>query len=172
MRFTRKPAVPATLLASPLAETASHDELRQLDRIGTIVPVAAGRRIIAEGAIGRECFVVLDGELAVESTVARGTLGAGDVAGELALMTGRRRSASVEASSDAAVYAFNRREFAALFDAAPQLRARVVAAARDRLAPHGHELSDKYLDAVSEESPTVTSWADRLAGVSKWRPGG
>lgn len=172
MRFTRKSAVPATLLASPLAETASHDELRQLDRIGTIVPVSAGRRIIAEGAVGRECFVVLDGEFAVESTVARGTLGAGDVAGELALMTGRRGSATVEASSDAAVYAFNRREFAALFDAAPRLRARVVAGARDRLAPQGHQLSDKYLDAVSEESPTATPSADRLTGVPGWRSRG
>ena len=171
MRLTRKPALPAPLVASPLGQTISHDELRRLDQIGTIVRVPEGKQIIADHAVGRECFVVLDGEFAIESTIAQGTLGAGEVAGELALMTGRPRNASVSASSDAAVYAFNRREFAALFDAAPQLRTRIVAGAIDRLRPRGQALPDRYLAAVGQGSHDVVVGATGAGGPAprRWR---
>lgn len=121
-------------------------ELGRLDQLGTAIEVKAGNTIISRGSAGREAFVVLDGDFTVEGDSVSTVIGQGDVAGELALLTGQLRSASVTASTDALVYALDPREFASLLHEAPAFRERIIETAASRLENEaGSGISDKSL---------------------------
>ena len=131
--FRRIDPIPHALLDSELASVIPTRELRTLERRGTTVHLAEGREAIRQRQIGRECMIVADGTFAVTrdgATVAE--LRAGDVMGELALFTGRPRNATVTATTDSVVYAFNRGEFISLLGECPTLAGLLRAAADDR----------------------------------------
>ena len=123
--FTRKRTLHPALLASDLAVTVPVSELERLDRLATTVNIAAGEEIVQADAFGRECFVVIDGEFSVHLDEAEIVLGPGAIIGELALLTLRRRTASVVATVDSSVYVLNRAEFATVMDICPKF-SRVV----------------------------------------------
>lgn len=132
--FRSKTKLPAALLESDLARVVPADELRRLDAIGTHVHVPAGRTLIRQHTAGREALVVIDGSLVVVRDGEEvATLGAGDVVGEVALLNGSLRNASVTVGEAAGVYAFNRREFAALLDACPIFASHVQKTADTRV---------------------------------------
>ena len=67
---------------------------------------AAGERVVRQGARGRSCYVVDQGRVAVlleegGTTRSVATLGPGDVFGEMSLLTGQDRSATVKTLTDA-----------------------------------------------------------------------
>ena len=110
-------------------------QLAAADRLFTEIVLPAGTGLIAEGGVGREFFVIADGEVAVERRgrqVAR--LGAGDFVGEVSLLGDGPRNASVRALTDVRVLVQNRREFASLLDAIPSVRDRIAEAAEARKA--------------------------------------
>lgn len=112
-----------------------HDELAAVDRLFTEVAVPAGTDLIAEGGVGREFFVIAEGEVAVlrgRREIAR--LHPGDFVGELSLLEAGPRNATVRAITDVRVLVQNRREFASLLDAIPAIRERISAAADNRRA--------------------------------------
>ncbi len=123
--FTRKHGLHPTLLASDLAATVPLKELEQLDRYATTLEIAAGEEIVRADALGRECFVVIDGEFSIQLGDREVHVGPGAVIGELALLTLRPRNASVTAVVDSIVYVLNRSEFATVLDMCPKL-SRVV----------------------------------------------
>ena len=91
--------------------------LATLERLATSVTISSDRAVMREASVGRECLVVVDGELEVERDghpVA--TLGPGELVGEAALLTGRPRNATVRARAGSTVYALNRREFASMME--------------------------------------------------------
>lgn len=96
--------------------------LRRIARLMTPVAVRGGKVLARQGAIGREFFVILDGEatVTVDGQTVR-TLGSGDHFGEIALLAPARRSATVTAASDMTVEVLNRAEFADLLDTAPEV---------------------------------------------------
>jgi CRP/FNR family cyclic AMP-dependent transcriptional regulator len=79
--------------------------------------VARGLELVHEGSAARDAFLVLDGSARV---TARGRLvtrlGPGDFVGEIALLDGGRRSASVTADSAMRVLVFDAPAFAALLE--------------------------------------------------------
>lgn len=110
-------------------------DLAAVDRLFTEIVLPAGTDLIAEGGVGREFFVIADGEVAVTKgrrEVAR--LHRGDFVGEVAMIDDAPRNASVKAVTDVRVLVQNRREFASLLDAMPAVRERVEAAAGARAA--------------------------------------
>ena len=86
--------------------------------------VPPGRELVHEGDAARDTFLVLDGSARV---TAQGRLithvGPGEFVGELALLDGGRRSASVTADTAMQVVAFDASAFAALLDDAGFCRA-------------------------------------------------
>ena len=158
-------SVPAHLRHSELGQALPNAELRQLNRIGTIVNISDGGTIIAESTVGRECFIVVDGEFTVSGPNITGEVGAGDIAGELALLTGKRRNASVVASADAAVYALHPREFVTLLSEAPQFRAKVLETATGRLGGETVTLPAQF---VRQNEPEPDAWSGRLATLPAW----
>ena len=110
-------------------------ELAAVDRLFTEVALPAGTDLIAEGGVGREFFVIAEGEVAVfrgRKEVAR--LHPGDFVGEVSLLGDGLRNATVRALTDVRVLVQNRREFASLLDAIPAIRERISAAAETRRA--------------------------------------
>ena len=87
-------------------------QLHELARLTTELDAARGAVLCREGDVGRECFIVRDGE----ATVTIGgdqiaTIGPGGVVGELALLDGEPRVATVTAATDMRLVVLSRPEF-------------------------------------------------------------
>ncbi len=115
----------------------SKKELRSVSRLMTEVPFKAGRDLMVEGSTGREFMVILDGDATVRRkgrVLAR--VGAGDFLGELAVIAGVPRTATVTADTDMILSVLNRREFSSLLDEQPGIARKILVGAVRRL----HEL--------------------------------
>lgn len=131
--FGRVETIPSPMRRSELARLIPRNELRTVELRGTLLRVRAGRQLIRQDEIGRECMVIADGTFSVTrdgEPVAQ--LGAGDVMGELSVITRRPRTASVHATSDSTVYVFNSREFRSLLNECPALSLLVHDTAHER----------------------------------------
>jgi len=82
-----------------------------------------GERIIEQGAPGQTFYVVASGTVSI--LTGRGVevtrLGRGQYFGEMSLLTGEPRSATVVAAEDAVLFELDRPTFAQLFDEQPAL---------------------------------------------------
>jgi CRP/FNR family cyclic AMP-dependent transcriptional regulator len=106
-----------------------------LDRLTDVVDVPAGQRLIAQGDRPLEFFVIEEGAAEVSrDDQPLAELGPGDFFGEIALLQGGTRTASVIAATEMRLRVVHRREFARLLDAVPALKQRVHAAIERRLA--------------------------------------
>ncbi len=95
----------------------SHKDLQTLAGITTELSVQSGRVLCREGEMGHEFFVIIDGEASVDlngKTV--DTLGPGGFFGEMALLDGGARVATVTAATDMDLLVLSRKEFLALLD--------------------------------------------------------
>jgi CRP-like cAMP-binding protein len=91
----------ANVLATfPLFTGISKRRLRKLARSATVAEYARGETIILTGDRDNVLHVILDGEAKAISRPAARALRTGDYFGEVALLDGRPRSATVVATSD------------------------------------------------------------------------
>ena len=118
----------------PLFSACTSRQLREIAALGTPVPVDAGREVTVAGEPGAECFVILSGRAScrvLDREVA--SFGPGDFFGELSLMDGATRSASVIAETPMQLLDFDRREFARLLDVAPSVVQKMLSTVAARL---------------------------------------
>jgi CRP-like cAMP-binding protein len=83
-----------------------------------------GERIITEGAEGQTFYIVALGEVSVltgESAVEVARLSRGEYFGEMSLLTGAPRSATVVAATDAVLFEIDRPTFGRFFSENPHL---------------------------------------------------
>ena len=79
----------------------SAQQLNQVARLADEVEVEAGRKLVRAGDTGRELFIIVDGEAVVRPPRGRVIkLGRGDFFGEMSLIDGAPRSATVEAATE------------------------------------------------------------------------
>ncbi len=112
----------------------SKRELSALERLMTEVTVADGTSLTRQGEVGREFMIITDGTARVEidgATVAH--LSSGDFFGELAIISGTPRTATVIATSSITLMVLNRREFMAMLDESNSLSKKVLVGAVKRL---------------------------------------
>lgn len=115
------------------AECAGRDR-RRIDALSTAVTRPAGRVLCHLGEIGRECFVLIDGQVDVETKRRHYTLGPGDMFGEIALLVPNgRRTATIIARDDVTTLAFSRTEFSQLMTGMPTVAHKVLEKAAHRL---------------------------------------
>ena len=100
----------------PLFRFLSEEAVKRLYQASQVVECEAGQRIIHEGEVENEVFVVLESSVAVvvkqpgkDAYVC--TLGPGQVVGEAALFTTMARTASVETQGPVRLLRFNRESF-------------------------------------------------------------
>jgi CRP/FNR family cyclic AMP-dependent transcriptional regulator len=120
----------------PLFAGCSRAELEAVSSVADELRLPAGRVLMRQGAPGRELFVLVEGEVRVERdgvtiAVRRG----GDFIGELALITGRPRSATVTAVTDLQTLVLERLNFDRLLRDVPTIAAKVLKAVAERLPP-------------------------------------
>lgn len=137
-RFTRDRLLRNLMARSSLFRPFDRTQQRDLLRRFTSHDVAAGTAIIREGDEGRGLYVVLSGEVEVAKKGTGGTdtplatLRAGDVFGEMALLTGGAATATVIAARPSTVLFLAREYVARIVAGVPEIKAYLEALADDR----------------------------------------
>ena len=122
-----------------LFSTCTRRELEKIAALCTPLSVSAGFVLTTQGGPGLECFVIVDGTAAVTvdgHPVA--TVGAGECVGEMALVDGGRRSATVTATTPMQVYVLTGSEFRTMIDTNPEVHRKVTAHLVERLRAAQH----------------------------------
>ena len=132
--MARKDGYVDHLAQLPLFSTCSKKDLRLVASKATPLDIPAGRTIIEEGAPGKEFFVIDSGTAVVKRNGRKiATLGPGSAFGELALLDGGTRTATVVAETDLSVLILTRPEFAGLLDEVPGLARKLLQGLAGRL---------------------------------------
>ena len=133
-------ADPVELLALvPLFSELSREELERISQVAVPRSFPAGVRVFHEGDRSDACYLVRSGDLRVTRehpdgrAIALATLGPGDLFGELAMLDGEARSASVETLSDSELVALPAADFRRLLADHPEISVKLVAALTRRL---------------------------------------
>ena len=112
----------------------SKRELKSVGRLMTELDVKEGATLTKQGEPGREFMIISAGTAKVEidgQTVVH--LASGDFLGELAVISGTPRTATVTATSAMVIEVLNRREFMSLLDESASLGRKVLVGAVKRL---------------------------------------
>src|SRR6202171_2549972 len=106
----------------PLFSGFNEDELRRVAELSRIAEAPAGTVVTQMGAPGDSFFIIIDGSVAVRTPVGAGTqLQPGDFFGEMSLLDGEPRSATIVATTDLRLLIVDRSHFWRLLDEAPDL---------------------------------------------------
>jgi CRP-like cAMP-binding protein len=123
----------ATVKSVPLFALVPRRERGNVTSWADEVDVPAGTTLARQGEFANEFFVILDGSAKViRDGVHVATLGAGEFFGELGLLEGPARSASVVALTDMRLLVVAAREFRTMLHVAPGIAAEVRQAAAER----------------------------------------
>jgi CRP-like cAMP-binding protein len=121
-----EPIDPAFLRDSELFENQSAEVIRAVLSQGQLLEFGPGQVVFRQGEEGDRLFVVKSGVLEVVATPTDGSeptvvayLGTGEVIGELALLTGSPRSATVRSPEHAVLFAVDKAVFLDLMDVLP-----------------------------------------------------
>ena len=110
---------------------------RELDEIAATMKerrFSAGDTVTAEGAGGAGFFVVEEGEASVSvEGRPRGTIGAGDYFGEIALLTGSDRTATITATSDMLCWGMTSWDFRPLVESNSAIAWKLLTAMAEKL---------------------------------------
>jgi CRP/FNR family transcriptional regulator, cyclic AMP receptor protein len=117
-----------------LLEACSRKQLRAVARIAEVLEVPLGTVLARAGTPGEEFFLILDGHARVEvSPRKRSRLEPGAYFGEMSLLDGGPRSATVVAETPLRLLVIKRRNFATLLREAPELTQSILATLSRRL---------------------------------------
>lgn len=123
-----------TLARIPIFSECSNKELKAISKLVTPVEVRSGKVLTKEGEPGREFMIIASGTATVRRNGRKvATLGPGDFFGELAVLAGVPRTATVTADTDMVVEALNRQEFSSLLDESPTMAKKILIGAVKRL---------------------------------------
>jgi small-conductance mechanosensitive channel/CRP-like cAMP-binding protein len=123
-----------------LLQTLSESAIEQLISVVTTVPYAAGEALCHEGDAGDTFYIIRSGTVVVKirgkdgrlAEVAR--LSKGQYFGEISLLTGERRSATVLADGDVEVVRVSKQNFMGLIQADPELAGKLAGVLEKRLS--------------------------------------
>jgi CRP-like cAMP-binding protein len=111
-----------------LLDGCSRKQLRRIARISEVLEVPGGTVLAQRGEPGEDFFLILDGAARVEVTPRkRSRLDAGQYFGEMSLLDGGPRSATVVAETPLRLLVIKRRDFATLLREAPDLTQSLLA---------------------------------------------
>jgi len=120
-------AVCAFIERSHLFKGLEKDDLKVLYQAGRLVRVKAGNAVIREGDAGEEMFVIMTGSVRVitgprQAPVELAHLKRGAFFGEVSVLTGRPRTATVLAVDDVELIAFGKQALEPILRKYPRVR--------------------------------------------------
>jgi len=110
------------LEAIPLFEGLSHKQLRKVADLADVARFMAGATLVKQGVVGDSFYVVLTGQakvIANKRTLNR--LLPGDHFGEISLLDGGPRSASVVAETEMTLVIITQKDFLAMLNKDPEI---------------------------------------------------
>jgi CRP/FNR family transcriptional regulator, cyclic AMP receptor protein len=111
----------------PLFAKFSRHQLHQISSLTAAEELPAGTVLTREGASGGIAFILASGQAEVEQRGRRlAVLGPGDVVGELSLIDGKPRSATVRALTDVEVLEIDTRDLARLMRSTPAVTRKLL----------------------------------------------
>jgi CRP-like cAMP-binding protein len=130
----RKNAKVELLKSVPLFRECSNKELNELASLADELELPAGRKLTAEGASGREFIVIVDGAAEVQRKGRKiADLRSGDFLGEISLITGEPRTATVTTTKPSRLLVITAQAFRTLLRDLPSLQFKVLEALAARL---------------------------------------
>jgi CRP-like cAMP-binding protein len=130
----RKNAKIELLKRVPLFERCSKRELQEIAGLADELHLPAGRDLAREGASGKEFVVLVEGEADVRRRGRKiNTLHSGDFLGEIALITGAPRTASVTTTAGSRLLVIASPAFRRLMREMPSIQQKVLEALAARL---------------------------------------
>src|ERR1044072_5497991 len=155
---------PVELLRSvPLFSDLEEGELERFSRVAVPRTFPASTRVFHEGDRSDACYIVRSGSFRVTREHSDGraitlaTLGPGDISGELAMLDGEVRSASVESLLDGELLALPASEVRALLARHPDITVTLVAALVRRLRVANERISRQSFQTVPSRVAGVLS---------------
>ena len=129
-----KTQVDELLSTVPLFSRCTQKELSVLSRLTTKMTFPAHQHATRQGRVGREFIVIVSGKatVTIDGQVVA-TLGPGDFFGEIALLDGGPRTATVTAEADLVVEVMSHQEFASLLIEVPQVTRGILRGVAARL---------------------------------------
>lgn len=126
-----------------LFSTLSKRELDELAKRTEEVTVPAGTDLARQGASGTQLFIVLAGSVAVRRNNRRvATLGKGEFVGEMSLLDGGPRSASLHTTAETTLLVISRRQFMEVLELMPLVARKILAGISARLREADRKLYD------------------------------
>jgi CRP/FNR family cyclic AMP-dependent transcriptional regulator len=130
----RKNAKVELLRSAPLLSRLSGKQLSDLASLVDEIDLPAGKELTTQGKAGHEFFVLVEGSADVLRNGAKvNTMRGGDFFGEIALLSGAPRTATVTATTPVRALVLTRRDFRALLRNNPAIQERVLDAVVERL---------------------------------------
>jgi CRP/FNR family transcriptional regulator len=147
----------------PLFSELSPEELDRISRVAVPRSYPKGVRVFHEGDHSDACYIVRSGDLRVTRehpdgrAIALATLGPGDIFGELAMLDGEARSASVEALSDCELLALPAGDVRALLRSSAEITTKLVIALTRRLRESNERIARQSFQTVPSRVAGVLS---------------
>ena len=165
-----KSSLAAVLKNIPWFANFADEEIASIERIGRTVSVKEGDLLFREGDAGDSACLILSGSMDVfrtradETELLLATLGPGEVIGELAIIDGGARSASVRAREATELFVVLRRDFLSLAANSPHMLADLLVGLSHKL----RQANDQFYDAtVQQNMLRVEQEIDRLRSMSE-----
>jgi CRP-like cAMP-binding protein len=111
----------------PLLAGLGRGDIEEVGRLADEVDLKADHVLMREGDLGREFFVIIEGEVRVDRGGRQlATMGPGQFFGDIALVTERPRTATVTTITPCRLLVVGHREFHQLMDQYPSIRMSVL----------------------------------------------
>jgi CRP-like cAMP-binding protein len=111
----------------PLFSGLTEDQLRRVAAISKVVELPAEAVLTRMGEPGDSFFVLIDGRAAVQTQIGvSDPLQPGDFFGEMSLLDGEPRSATITATTDVRLLVVERAHFWRLLDETPEVTRRIL----------------------------------------------
>lgn len=157
-------SVAGLLRSVPLFAELEDDELERFSRVAVPRSYPEGTRVFHEGDHSDACYIVRAGTFRVTRehpdgrAITLATLGAGDIVGELAMLDGEVRSASVETLGGAGeLLALPASDVRSLLERHPGITVKMVAALTRRLRAANERISRQSFQTVPSRVAGVLS---------------
>jgi CRP/FNR family transcriptional regulator, cyclic AMP receptor protein len=147
----------------PLFSELSGPELERIARVAVPRTYPRDTRVFHEGDPGDACYIVRAGSCRVTRehpdgrAITLATLGPGAIFGELAMLDGERRSASVEASENTELLALPASDVRSLIREHPEMAEKLVVALTRRLRDANERISRQSFQTVPSRVAGVLS---------------